>query len=408
MNSNILDRIEFFLLCAIVFTLPLHKRLIPWVIATYCLVFLINGGLKRIVQNINNRYLLVTSVFYGLLLIGVFYSSERAAAWFDMEVKFSLFLFPILFSGIKLSHKQFSEIFLWFILGCLFATLICLATAILLYVNSSDASVFYYQSLSVFQHPSYFSMYLNFCIYFIYYYMVFNKEYYRIKSDFVSVSIIVIFSLFVVLLSSKIGLITLFLVIFTGTLLWFLKSRAVFPSIMVFAMLSTMIYFSFKYSNQIQGRLKEAVNTIADDKVRLTTTGARLAIWKSSLELVKEKPVFGYGTGDVRNELMRIYERDQYESLMKLKYNAHNQYLQIFIAIGGLGLLSLLLYLLYPAFDKRFMTNSVYIGFLVLILINFLPESMLETQAGVVYYAFFNSLLYFNLDKIVPLKMKEK
>mgnify|MGYP000601294100 CR=1 FL=1 len=155
-----------------------------------------------------------------------------------------------------------------------------------------------------------------------------------------------------------------------------------------------------------QGRLHGALKTISDGEVTFTTTGARLAIWGSGLELVKEKPIVGFGTGDVRRELIRVYERNNYTHLVEFKLNAHDQYLQIFISSGIIGLILMMMYLLYPATKSRFRTNSVYIGFLILVLINLLPESMLETQAGVVYYAFFNSLLFFNLDKIVPLKMK--
>ena len=404
--KNFLNRLEYILLCAIVFVLPLHKKVIPIVIASFCLVFVINGGLTRILANIRRRYLVVTSAYYVFLLIGILYSDLLDEALFDIEVKFSLFLFPFLFSGLKFNSRQFSEVFLWFIFGCLLATVICMITAIQYYFNSNDVSVFYYQQLSVFQHPSYFSMYLNFCIYFIYYFMVFNKEEYKIKSDFVSILIIIIFSLFIVLLSSKMGLVTLFLVIFTGTLLWFLKSRAVFPSIMVFAMLSTMIYFSFRFSNQIQGRLEEAVNSISEDKVTFTTTGARIVIWKIGLELVQKKPFFGYGTGDVKHELVEEYKKNNYSHLVEFQLNAHNQYLQMLIAIGLIGSLTFWAYLFFPVFDKRFLINSVYLGFMGLILINFLTESMLETQAGVVFYAFFNSMLYFNMDKIVPLRMR--
>ena len=174
---HLLHRIEFILLCAIVFVLPLHKRIIPYVIASYCLVFLINGGLKRIAAGLSKgKYTLITTAYYLFLLIGVLWSDQSQAAWFDLEVKFSLLLFPILFIGVNLNLNQFSEVFLSFILGCFLATLICIFIAIEYYTKTYDVAVFYYQQLSVFQHPSYFSMYLNFSIFFIYYFMVFNKE----------------------------------------------------------------------------------------------------------------------------------------------------------------------------------------------------------------------------------------
>ena len=165
---------------------------------------------------------------------------------------------------------------------------------------------------------------------------------------------------------------------------------------------------SFKYSYQIQGRIQEAVNSISDEKLSYTTTGARMLIWKSALELFLEKPLFGYGTGDVKHELVGVYKKYNYDYLADYQLNAHNQYLQMLIAIGLIGSIIFWAYLIFPVFEKNFFSNMVYAGFIFLILVNFLTESMLETQAGVVFYAFFNSLLYFNRDKIHDIKIKLK
>ncbi|HAW52448.1 MAG TPA: hypothetical protein DCX54_09010 [Flavobacteriales bacterium] len=406
--KNILNQIEHFLLCAIVFVFPMDKRVIPIVIATYCGIFVLNGGIPAAYRVIKSKYLFFTTAYYAILLIGIFNSSQINAAWFDVEVKFSLLLFPFIFSARSLTRKQFSDILVWFIIGCLIATIICLTVAVFYYFDTYDESVFYYQEVSIFQHPSYFSMYLNFCIYVIYYFMVYDKQSFKIQSDVLSVIIIVIFSLFVVLLSSKIGLITLFMVIFTGTIMWFLRSRAIFPSLIVFTMLTSLIYISFNYSSYIQGRLEEAVFSLSDERVTFTTTGARVIIWKIGIELIKEKPLLGYGTGDVKSELINKYDEKGFSYLAGLKLNAHNQYLQMLIAIGILGSVFFWLYLYYPVLAPGFFKNMLYMGLITLISFNFLTESMLETQAGVVFYAFFNAMFFFNMNNVVPISFKKK
>ena len=406
--KSLLFKTEPYFLYSVAFFFPLHKGWIPYVIAVYCAVFVFSGRWKHLLEGFRHRYVYLTTIFYAILLLGISYSSETGAAWFDLEVKFSLLLFPILMGARKLNKKELYRIFLAFVLGCLLATIICLVAALFYYLDSHNVSVFYYQDLSVFQHPAYFSMYLNFCIYLIYYFMVFDKEVNIFRSEVLMVSIIVLFSLFVVLLSSKIGLITLFMVIFTGTIFWFLKSRAIFPSLMVFAMLSTLIYASFKYSNYIQGRIQEAVNSISDEKVTFTTTGARIAIWNQALELISESPLIGYGTGDVKHELISKYEEKGYDHLVELKLNAHNQYLQMLIAIGLIGSIFFWMYMFYPVMEKGFFRNTLYVGLFSLISLNFLTESMLETQAGVVFYAFFNSILYMNRELVVPMSFKRE
>jgi O-antigen ligase len=249
-------------------------------------------------------------------------------------------------------------------------------------------------------------MYLNFAVLVLYYYLIFDKENFVFRSVGIYILLIVIFSFFIVLLSSKIGLITLLFIIFVGTFFWFIRSLAVFPSILVFTMLTTMIYVSFKYSSLIQGRIQEAVVSLSTDTPSQSTTGARLIIWDISYDLILAKPLMGYGTGDVKYELVKKYEELNYEHLYEGKLNAHNQYVQTLLAIGIIGSLFFWLYLYFPMIKLKLFRNFVYFGFIVLITFNFLTESMLETQAGVIFYAFFNALLYFNQDKIVQLNFK--
>ena len=75
------------------------------------------------------------------------------------------------------------------------------------------------------------------------------------------------------------------------------------------------------------------------------------------------------------------------------KLNAHNQFIQTFISIGVLGFLTLLASIIIPMIYAIKRNNMIYVFFLLLFFINILVESMLENQAGVVFYAFFSSFL---------------
>ena len=86
---------------------------------------------------------------------------------------------------------------------------------------------------------------------------------------------------------------------------------------------------------------------------------------------------------------------------LRKKLNAHNQFLQTFIGTGLLGFALLLMMtvggLIY-GFVKR---NYILILFSVLMIFNFLVESMLQAQAGFVFFVFFFCLLsYYNLSKL--------
>lgn len=396
MKKLTLKKINFWLLLLIVASISLEKRAIPYLILAYTLTLLLQRDFVSRVKNIRNRFTFFSVSFYLLLIVGCFHSSNIDSALFDLEVKFSLFLFPVILPLVDLSRKEFGQVLLAYIIGCFVAFLICLSMATIYFYTLYDPSVFYYNNLSVFHHPTYFSMYLNFAVIILYYFLISGKNDFYIKSDIILIMMVTIFSVFVVMLSSKMGLITLLIIIFGGTILWFLKSRAVFPSILVFLMVSSLIYMSFKYSTLIQSRINEAVKSISEEDYSFSTTSARIAIWEVSLALFKEAPVIGYGTGDVKDALMDEYKTRDYKFLYLKRLNAHNQYLQAVIALGAIGLIVFLFSIFYPLKLILHSRNMLYAAFLFLVTFNFLTESLLETQAGVVFYAFFNSFLYFN------------
>jgi O-antigen ligase len=391
-----LRNINFIFLLLTVIAISLEKRAVPYLILAFSLTLVTQKSALQRLKLLKNPFTIFSVLFYVLLVVGYVYSENQKAALFDLEVKFSLFLFPILLPLIELDRKQFEKVLLAFVGGCFIAFLICLSMATLYFYSSLDPAVFYYNRLSVFHHPTYFSMYLNFAVIIIYYFLIYGGDAFYVRSKVALIAMIIVFSIFVVMLSSKMGLITLLVIIFGGTILWFLRSRAVFPSILVFLMVSSLIYISFRYSTTIQDRINEAVKSISEENYSFSTTSARIAIWEVSTDLLKASPVIGYGTGDVKDELMKEYEKRGYSFLHYKKLNAHNQYLQAAIGLGFIGLLVFLVSILFPLKEIIRGRNMLYAGFLFLVTFNFFTESALETQAGVVFYAIFNALLYFN------------
>jgi O-antigen ligase len=76
--------------------------------------------------------------------------------------------------------------------------------------------------------------------------------------------------------------------------------------------------------------------------------------------------------------------------------NSHNQFLQTFLALGLPGILLLLSLFVFPIINSLKTKNYILFCFLVIVFLNFLTESMLETISGVVFFAFFYSLLIAN------------
>jgi O-antigen ligase len=135
----------------------------------------------------------------------------------------------------------------------------------------------------------------------------------------------------------------------------------------------------------------EALNS---DEEGFNSTTGRISIWKNSLQIIAKNSVLGVGTGDAKDEILKHYKLKNEKELYSKKLNSHNQFLQTTIAIGLLGLIVLLLILGIPLFLFYKQSDFLAVIFVLLIVFNFLFESMLETQAGVIFFSFFLFLFW--------------
>ena len=112
------------------------------------------------------------------------------------------------------------------------------------------------------------------------------------------------------------------------------------------------------------------------------------------MEIIRERPILGQGVGDANDLLYQRYELNGLSGALLHRLNAHNQYFQTAIGLGFVGLLLLSLLTFWQviaAFIKRRMLLFV---FALIISLNFLVESMLQTSAGVLYFTFFYCYLH--------------
>lgn len=125
----------------------------------------------------------------------------------------------------------------------------------------------------------------------------------------------------------------------------------------------------------------------------------RFEYWKTANAIIKKNPVLGVGTGDVAKAFTEQYERSG--SLLKQKWRlrAHNQYLSIMVGMGIIGGIWFLITLFYPMYKLGMQGNYLYVAFLIIALVSFFTEDTLETQAGVTFFAFFNTFFLFMQPK---------
>ena len=377
----------------IAFTLPLNKSLIPILIVTTILLTLLEGGFKEKLQQLKNPYLFLAISFYITHLVAMLYTSNIKAGSFDLEQKLSLIIFPLVFfTNIKFNFENLTNILKSFVYGCILSGLLCAFNALFKFYISGDIDVFFYSQFSIIMHTSYFAMYLCCaCI------SILFKDG-IITNKLLKIVVLLFFVVLIVLISSKSGILSLAFIItikfFQDIFIHKSYIRVLIMSILV--LVSTIAtYFIFPKSIK---RLMEMKQTItSSNSSEINTTSSRIVIWQSALNIISEHFITGVGTGDVNDALKKEYENGGVDQLIDKKLNAHNQYLQTFIALGLLGILALLALLIAVIYFtiKVKLWEGALLSFVIII--NMLFESMLETQAGVVFIAFF-LMLYLSIS----------
>jgi O-antigen ligase len=364
---------------------------VPLLIVITVLIWFIEGNFREKLQLLKSKFFLFAVFLYLLHLVGMLYTANLKAGGFDLEQKLSLIILPLLyFSDTQVNKLESIKIFKSFVLGCMLAGLICLVNAALKFNISDDIDSLLYTKFSPIMHTSYFAMYLCFAIILI----LFNND--IMQNQALKIVTVLFLMLPIVLSSSKSGLFSLGLILVARLIYDIVIKKSylrglVFSSLLIVIAISFYVIFPKAFE-----RLREMKQALTTTKSEINTSTSRIEIWKLSSNIISKNYLIGVGTGDIKDALKNEYDKQTMTEFSEKKLNAHNQYLQTFIALGmpGItGLISLLIVIAYFTW-----LNKMWDGTLLTIIIafNMLFESMLETQAGVVFIAFF-LMLYFSL-----------
>jgi hypothetical protein len=121
----------------------------------------------------------------------------------------------------------------------------------------------------------------------------------------------------------------------------------------------------------------------------------RLQIYNCDLALLKWPEIlYGYGTGDFRDELQKCFEANNYTAPLAENMDSHNEYFAQLHRHGIIGL-GLFLALLIVPFRHALKYRSPLLGaFIILFAVTALFENVFSAQKGVTFFALFCPLLY--------------
>ena len=160
-------------------------------------------------------------------------------------------------------------------------------------------------------------------------------------------------------------------------------------------------------NNRIMERIDVArkdIQLYLDNKDGNTSLGARFEMWKSALEMVKEKPLFGWGIqGATEKRKQETKERIVTGNIGQFTH-AHNQYLDDLSKRGIVGLLALLAVLFIPL--RTFMKNlktanneikliaTLGVAHILSVMIYGLSQGFLVHNSGTIFYFFLTIVFY--------------
>ena len=404
------EKIHHFLSLLLAFCIPLERRIAPILIALLVLNWIIQWNWKEKISNLKAHSLaLLPGALYILYCVGMLYSENTAFGLRDLETKMALLALPLVFAcQASIEKKVTDKLMFSFIAGNILAMLICLAQSAYIYfdemylissgqLNNVAASPKYFFSsyLSYFVHPSYFAMYLCLCVVFLFSKWSDRTDPLPEKQKILTVLLAVAVSVFIFLLASRMGIIVLSIIWLGGIVYLLLIKKYYRAGLISIGILLASALILYKSSAIIASRVDAAAHTMFNkhiDKTSTESSEARALIWEQAVTLLKENIPFGSGTGDVKDVLLKKYQEQGMTGAYEHRLNAHNQFLQTGIALGIPGLIVIIGMLLLPLFQRRnrFILFIVFTGIIIL---NFTVESMLEIQAGVIFYSYFSALL---------------
>lgn len=362
------------------------------------LVILINYVRKTISFQLN-KFSLLFAMLYCAYAIGIIWTENMDQATKYLENKAVFILFPFLFSFRKPTGFAMKPIY-W---GLILATLVSFGYGIYIGIpcyiqHFSFPYCFLKSHLSPHMHPTYMSVFALLSM--VSAYFLYKEGSIKRVSFFGLIGLLVLYTL---LLMSLAGLLSI--VVFGAILfLVYLKNKFSVKVMVGFTLLAISLLALLIFKTPF---IRDDINETARTTERYfespqkfiqqlsdspSSSETRLVMWSITWEEITAHP-FGVGTGNVAIYLGKNIRSKGNPSFADKEYNPHNQFLQTQLEIGVFGLIILLLITFGGVVYSVKKRSVVLIVLFSSLLLNSLFESMLQLQAGIIFYLFFFMLV---------------
>lgn len=407
-NKNIMNHALTYGACLLsVILLPVYIHILPPVMVLWVLFFAVEKKFCPDPDAERNKKALILFLlfllFYVWQISGLLWTHSINTGLERLIKRLSFILFPlVLFYPGSRIQKNIILIIRLFALGTLIYVLFCFGKALdhslintdnkwIFSVHPTDyeyENFFIGMRFSFPAHPSYLAMYIVISVLILLESLFDRSLNLTIKCLFSLSVIILLIALY--LLSARAGIIAGIVIFPAYCFFRFYNKIPKWILLLIIAAIALAFVF-VAIKNDKVGNFVTGVSKNNIDKT--LRTDPRMLIWQSATGVIKDHPVFGVGTGDATRMLKEEFVSRGFIDGYYDNLNAHNQFLEVWIENGVIGLimfLTLLVYMIYISIKQH---NLIFGLFTITIIIFFLFETMLNRIAGVSFFGLMSFLL---------------
>lgn len=374
------------------------------------ILFTVVQVVRKTMKFVFSPILLTFVLLYLAYAVGIFFTDHLGDALGYLEKKLVLVLFPLLFSFRFQRRLDLRPITLGLIAGTIVLTILSVIHGVQIYHLTHDFNnSFGSTSYSYIHHPTYFAAIATITLLMV-------REGVRNKwkgFNYWTLGAYFLLTCANLLFCFSFASLLFFLIVITIILIGYFYKRLPRMLFMITLVLLPLIPLVAYYGNihvqiEVDNAKKDLVAYVQNpdlifEKVRSNPSGnqTRLLMWTVSTQEFLEHPM-GSGTANFDDKLGKRLRDKGLDDYAEFKYNPHNQFLQVAVEIGVLGLLIFLsIFVCYFRMAKKY--RFVLLFWLTLNLaFNCLFESMLQRQSGIVFYVLLFCLFTVYLENRKP------
>lgn len=379
-----------FLLIGVLFVLPYY--LIEPLMWIWVLYFVIDKKQFNWSFNTSKVPLLFLIGFYILQLLSLSYSSNTLSGVSTLNLYLPILLLSVLMYGTPTNYFPVIKTVNSVVISTYIGLFICLGFVVYTFftdnsltsiLNVNPISAFR-EVLGVWMHRSYLALALSISL--LFFYLIVDG---KVKLIFWWITFVMV-TLFVWYSGARISMFYLLLIGF-GIAIDVARRYVSIKTLIGLSILLLAGLATLMYNHPSFAVFKNILNLSSEELYKLDP---RFQIWTSVKSVLDNSIIFGVGIGDVKESLLQKYTVDDFKLGAELGLNSHNQFLQVWMESGILGIVLFSLAFVSVVFSYKRIPLMVRILYVITLMGAFFVETMLSRAGGREVFMFSFLLLY--------------